>query len=443
VIGIILPTTKHLFLRSKSVNMEKLKIIIIDDENDEINDVIIPTFINGTILNGIAEILTCDSIMTAKDKIEKNEFAALDFLFLDQMFESELGYEDDITSINTIVPLIRKHYPDCRIILLSKNGCRNIFPYQYFVGNEYYLPYPRKEYHFKYANEIIKREYEYWNKRILNNLSLDELNDLKSNIKSNNQLLEITHKDRVFTMGTLFANLSQNGRLVVSDIYNYLFELPVINIEGWDNVDSKISAIPLKEYARECFTNPEWYLELQRGEEQTIDFVKIVVLLKSDQSITASTKSEYNRKLSDSVVEWGFTSPLGNPIHSPKPVMKEFLKRVMIRRVIAILYLLFDIDPIDIYHILKWKIIDYKIDDNLSPRTYQNPIRYNLFLPLKGWDTENINKRKNQYYKIFNELLFHEDRLLFKKVYDLSISFDLNNVTKETLVENGNRLHLT
>lgn len=423
--------------------MEHLKILIIDDEIDEIRDTIIPTFINGTVLNNITDLEICDSIKIAKRKIEQNEFISLDFLFLDQLFPKELGEDDDTTSFNTIIPLIKSHYPECRIIVLSKKGNHFPKPYMYFCDDKYFLPCPVKSKYGKYAKDVIRNEFIYWNKRILSFLSLDELNDLKSRINSGNISSGITYKDRVFSFETLFANLSKNGSLDVSDVYKYLFELPVINIEAWDNADTKISELPLKEYAKECFTNPEWHLELQRSEEQTIDFVKIVVLLKSGQSITPSTKLEYCRKLADSIIEWGFTSPLGNPIHYPKPVMREFLKRVMIRRVVAILYLLFDIDPIDIYHILKWKIIDYKIDDSLSPRTYQNPIRYNLFLPLKGWDTDNKNKRKNQYYKIFNELLFHEDRLLFKKVYDLSISFDLNSEIKKTLLENGNRLHLT
>lgn len=423
--------------------MDRIQILIIDDNpNNEINNIIIPDFIENTFLKDIVKIYQKTSIRDAEESLIAGKFKFLDFIFLDQMFPKELGSEDYDTAIEMILPLVIKNYPDCRVILLSKNGQNNIRPYNYFCRNRYYLPCPSKRGDFAFSKEFLNYEFKIWNRRQINYLTLDEFSNLKNSLFENDNNFKISVNGRTFSLQTFFGHLLTKKGLANRDIIDYLLEITSISIDGWDKVNSKISEAPLKNYAKECFTNPEWHVQLVNSENEVIEFIKSYILLKHGK-LRENVSKYYRQKLNESQIEWGFTYVLKDIAQNTRVAMSDFLGRMRLRRVVAIFYLLFDLDPCEIYHILKWKIPDFQIDDSITKRTYQNVIRYNLFLPLKGWDTENPIKRKNSYYRIYQELLFHEDRLLIKKIYEEFLQTEISESIMDSLQANAERLHLT
>ena len=204
---------------------KKLSILIIDDEPSDIENVIIPSFIENTLLSGISERHIYNSIDEAKKKLSEKTIENIDFLFLDQIFETEFGDKhDEDEAIKILMPIVNTNYPFCRTIILSKNGSRSKKPHKFFCDDKYYLPYPRKEYNFKFANEVIQKEFSDWNKSLLFQLKHDEYEKIRKIIlDGEKQYVQVG--GRSFSINTFFKHLECENSNLSDTIVKYLSEI--------------------------------------------------------------------------------------------------------------------------------------------------------------------------------------------------------------------------
>ena len=415
-----------------SEKTEKLSILIIDDEPSDIKNVITPSFIDNTLLKDISEIYVYNSIGEAKKNLSDKIIENIDFLFLDQMFEKELGDEhDEDEVIKTLVPIVITNYPFCRTIILSKHGNKSKKPHKFFCDSKYYFPYPRKEYGFKHADEVIRKEFSDWNKSLLLQLNYDEYEKIRDFI-SKGEKNDLQIGGRSFTINTFFKHLECGQSILPEKIISYLYELPILNIDNWGTPSEKYYKLPLKDYVNECFTNPKWVEELKKGEGYLRKYIESYTLFNYS-NLDKESKKEQKRiiiRLMNNI-EWGHTAILDD-FRNGSWVISEFIDRIIIRRAIAILYFLFEKPFNEIYSVIKYGTPDALIDDEITERTYKNPIRYNLFMPFSKWKDTNDSKRKNA--DCYDNILFHEDRLFIKSVYEQLINHkDIKEEAKKLL----------